>query len=448
MKRMNSRFKICTICRAAIFVLATTLAATMTNTSAARAQDAAQDAAQGAAAAPDPQAAPTQAAERIVKVDDFEGAAMNWMALRWRQDADDFGPDMEAKVGVTDKANQVKTGKGSLYYIYNVVPKNVNVLATMRPLALEGMRSLRFRLKCDTASLIALALREEGGARYQTTFYCPAGQWQQVAFDLSEFTLADDSPDPNGRLDLDQLQGMFLADVSGYLIEMLGGQQGARVLWLDDFEYSSQPGAATATAGAAEDGSQAIDSFDSGVFRWVPLLLDVTGGQLKAGLSDAPLSFGEGAPAKVQADGAAGAVPAAGVPAAGGSKSLTTTYKREPGKIQGWLRSLLAGDLKTAASISLALKTSGDGLFLLSVTEKDNSRYQQLIELKAADGWKKLSYALSDFKLADDSTDENNALDTAQIKEISLADLSAMLPGGGQGDNTLWLDEVRFTAKK
>lgn len=429
-KRTSSRCKLSTLCMPA----ALSLGVLPLFSTQAQAQDGAQAGAQAGV--------PT--AEKVVKVDDFEDGAVNWVALRWRQDADDFGPDMEAKVGVTDKADQVKTGKGSLYYIYNVAPKNVNMLATMRPFELEGMRSLRFRLKCDTASLIGMALREENGARYQTTFYCPAGQWQQATFDLSEFKLADDSTDPNGRLDLDQLQGMFLADASGYLIEALGAQQGARVLWLDDFEYSSQPVAPAtvapatvapatvapaATLGAVGDGSQLIDGFDSGVFRWVPLQLDTAGGQLKARLSDAPLSFGEGA-------------------AGGGSKSLTTTYKREPGKIQGWLRSLLAGDLKGAASISLALKTSGDGLFLLSVTEKDNSRYQQLIELKAADGWKKLSYALSDLKLADDSTDENNALDTAQIKEIALADLTAMLPGGAVNTNTLWLDDVRSAAKK
>ncbi len=420
-KRGDIRFRLSPRCWSGFLALC----AVLTITSAAQAQAGAQ--------------AGAQAEAKTVKVDDFEDATMNWMAFRFGPNPNDFGPDMEAKVGVTDKANQIKTGKGSLYYIYNVAPGSVSLLAMTRPLELAGVQSLRFWLKCDSPSIMGLALREQNGARYQTSFYCPPNQWQPIAVDLSELTLAEDSPDPNGRLDLDQIQGMYLADASGYLVQALGMQQGARVLWMDDFEHSPQPIVATVTPGAVDDGAQLIDSFESGVFRWVPLQLDTTGGQLKARLSDAPLSFGEGAPGKAQPDGGA---------TAGGSKALTTTYKREPGKIQGWLRSLLAGDLKGAASISLVLKTSGDGLFLLSVTEKDSSRYQQLIELKAADGWKKLAYALSDLRLGDDSTDENKALDTAQIKEIALADLTAMLPGGAVNTNTLSLDDVRFVAKE
>ena len=83
----------------------------------------------------------------------------------------------------------------------------------------------------------------------------------------------------------------------------------------------------------------------------------------------------------------------------------------------------------------------------MTIEEKVGGKYQQVVQLKAADGWKSLSWPFTSFTLAQDSKDENGKLDADQIKEISIADLTTLLSGGaGAGvENVLRIDEVRFT---
>jgi hypothetical protein len=56
-----------------------------------------------------------------------------------------FGPDAGARVGITDKPAQVKSGKGSLYHIYNVAPKTISLLAMERRLDLSAWSRFAFR---------------------------------------------------------------------------------------------------------------------------------------------------------------------------------------------------------------------------------------------------------------------------------------------------------------
>ncbi|HVR85599.1 MAG TPA: hypothetical protein VMU54_14880, partial [Planctomycetota bacterium] len=101
-------------------------------------------------------------------------------------------------------------------------------------------------------------------------------------------------------------------------------------------------------------------------------------------------------------------------------------------------------DLSKAAELDLSLKTSKDGTFIVSLEEKNGARYQNTLELKAADGWKSFGLAFRDFKLAEDSKDDNDRLDADKLKQISVADITALIGGGEAEENRLWIDEVRF----
>jgi hypothetical protein len=73
------------------------------------------------------------------------------------------------------------------------------------------------------------------------------------------------------------------------------------------------------------------------------------------------------------------------------------------------MRNLDKVDLSKAATLELALKTSHDGTFIVTIEEKDGSRYNKKIDLLLGD-WKSFSWKLTDFTLAEDSQDENGKL--------------------------------------
>jgi hypothetical protein len=173
-----------------------------------------------------------------------------------------------------------------------------------------------------------------------------------------------------------------------------------------------------------------VDNFEAGTIRWIPLLL-----QLEPALK---IDFANG-DLKLDRQAAPG----------NGTKSLKATYTREAATAPVWLHSLENTKLPGAQTLDLALRTAASGVFLVSIKEKDESRYEQVVEIKSEDGWKKFSWLLTNFKLAGDSKDENDKLDIDKAEEISIADLTAVLPPaldkGPLGDTALWIDEVQFS---
>jgi hypothetical protein len=103
-------------------------------------------------------------------------------------------------------------------------------------------------------------------------------------------------------------------------------------------------------------------------------------------------------------------------------------------------------DLSHADRLRLNLSMSQKSLILIQLKEKDGSEYTTTIMPENSVGWQNMDVALSDFTLGNDSKDENNALDPAQIKEMAILDGSGFA-GQPAGDVTMDLDAVRFTLK-
>ncbi len=370
--------------------------------------------------------AQAQGDAKTVKVDDFESGLVGWSAVKLSE-ATGFGEDGEAKLSVTNDKQQVKTGKGSLFYSYDVAPNTLRLLAMQRALNLKEMKSLRLWVKCSNATVVLVGVTEKGGASYQEFVYCPQGTWQEVVINLDELTPDDPAKDSNRKLDLDQIESLQIADLSSFLVMLLPELKGARVMWLDDVEFSSKP--VTQSTGAAKNAAgkpvHVVDNFETPTIRWVPLSFELAV-QPKIGAFDSTLTIDPSAPP------------------GGGKQSLKATYPRQGMKVNVLLRGVERVDLKQATALNLWLKTSRDGTFVVGVKEKDESNYRQIVELKAGDGWKEFTYALSSFMLEDNSQDENNKLDADQIKEITIADASTLLGGSAVGDNDLWVDEVQF----
>jgi hypothetical protein len=365
-----------------------------------------------------------QEAERKILIADFEGDLAEWTGLKLGDGG--ANPDGESKIAITREAGLVKSGKGSLSYAYEVAPKTLRVLVLQRPLDLTGMKSLRLWVKCTHSTAVVIGLGEASGASYQTAAHCAAGVWQEVAVNLDELTVDEPAKDPNGKLDLDQVASITIFDIGGFVATFIPDVKGPRTMWLDDISFSSKPVAQT--TGPAQVTKvvpiHLVDNFESSVIRWIPISVE---------FSDKPkFSLFDG---KVAVD--------KDVPEGGGRQSLKFSYPRKGKKIHGLIRNLEKVDLSKAASLELALKTSHDGTFIVTIEEKDGSRYNKKVDLLLGD-WKSFSWKLSDFTLAEDSQDENGKLDADQIKQVSIADVTNLV-GGGEADEThLWVDQVLF----
>jgi hypothetical protein len=365
-----------------------------------------------------------QDAEKKMPIADFEGELAEWTALK----LDDTGgnADAESKIAITREAGLVKSGKGSLSYAYEVAPKTIRLLALQRPLDLTGMKSLRLWVKCSHTTAVVIGLGEASGANYQTAAHCAAGVWQEIAVNLDELTIDEPAKDPNGKLDLDQIGSITIFDIGGFVATFLPDVKGSRTLWLDDIAFSSK--AVAQTTGAAQVTKvvpiHLVDNFESSVIRWIPISVDFSE-KLKFSLFDAAVA--------VDKD----------VPEGGGRQSLKFSYPRKGKKIHGLMRSLDKVDLSKAATLELALKASHDGTFIVTIEEKDGSRYNKKIDLLLGD-WKSFSWKLGDFTLAEDSQDENGKLDADQIKQLSIADISNLVGGAEAGECRLWVDQVLF----
>ncbi len=363
---------------------------------------------------------------RTVEVATFESDAEGWVGFKL--EGGGVGEDAGSKVAVTHEAAHVKAGKGALAYTYEVAPGEMRVLALQRPFDLSGMKSLRFSVKCSHTTSVIFSLAETGGAGYQASATCAAGAWQEIAVNLDEFLVDEKGKDANGKLDLDEIGALHVFDVGGFLVNLLPELKGSRSLWLDEIRFSSQP--APLTTGPASVTKVVpvflVDSFESSVIRWASISLEFSDPP-KFNVFDAPMAIDAEAPKE------------------GGKQSLRLTYPRRAGKVHGLMRTVEKNDLSRATGLDLWLKTSHDGTYVVGVEEKDNSRYQKTVELKAGDGWKSLSLAFGDLALADDSKDENGKLDPDQIKQVTIADLSSLVGGGEAESVRLWVDQVQFS---
>jgi len=363
--------------------------------------------------------------EKKMSIADFEGELGEWTAMKMGEAG--VGPDSDSKLAITHEAPFVKSGKGALSYTYDITPKTVRVLALQKPMDLTGMKSLRLWVKCSKATAVVIGLTEASGASYQAVAHCPAGAWQEVAMNLSELTLDDPAKDANGKLDLDQIGSLTIFDIGGFLALFLPDMKGTRTMTLDDVSFSSTPVALTtgATQVTKIVPIHLVDNFESPVIRWLPIAVDFTEGP-KFSLFEAGVA--------VDKD----------VPEGGGKQSLKFSHPRKGKKIHGILRNLEKVDLGKAVSLDLSVKASHDGTYFVAIEEKGGARYNKKIDLLLGD-WKTYTWKLSDFTLAEDSRDDNGKLDPDQIKQLTIADVTALMGGDEAEQVHLWVDNIVFT---
>lgn len=332
---------------------------------------------------------------------DFEQGTDGWVSMA-----------ATGKVSTVTQPENVRSGKQALEYRYKVERGEIPVLGFPTPEGLAGLKSLQLDVKSDSPTVLLVALAEEGGARYQYASATPAG-WLHLSIDLSEFARADDAPDPNGKLDLDQVRYVAFADLMAVWTNMdenmaniLGRRTGEHAFWLDNVTASEKP-----VLPPSPPGQVVIDDFRTENLGWLPL----------AGVS---IAVGP-------------------APAGGEGRALRVEYQRTAGKISGIVRMIQPGSLARAQSITLKAAAKVDTTLAVAVEEIGGARYMTAISLAGGAPPQAFTIPINQFTLTEDTKDADGRLDPDQIKSISFADLAAMIDPGATGKNTLWLQQVR-----
>ena len=380
--------------------------------------------------------ASAQAAARAVY--DFEDGPQGFTPIAFKDNA--LSPDSSATVTV-DKA--AKVGAGALNYTYKVEAGAFRLLFAEQKLP-AGTQSVRFWVRSSVPTALVLSAREEQGANYQLTFYVPAQEWVQLSANLDEFQPDDESKDPNRKLDADQVTGLSVSDIATMLVNapdeglklLLPNLQGQRTVWLDDLHLL--PARVPQSRGPVKDETHEaalVDNFEGGVIRWMPLKADFGNGALKLDI------FPADATVKVLTEAAGPG--AARTPLEPGGKGLRFAYTRAAGILFGLNRQVEKDDLARANRLKLSLNLSRKSIVLIQLKEKDGSEYQYMLMPENTVGWQNLDVPFTEFTRSENSTDENNALDAGQIKELTVVDASAFM-GLETGDTTMELDAVSF----
>jgi hypothetical protein len=147
---------------------------------------------------------------------------------------------------------QVKSAKEPMVMEYDGSSRNPVITVLPVPDSLRGMKSVRFRFKAKSATAIGITLNETDGGRYTAVCWLPPDVWQRVELVPEDFILgqmANDPKDPDGKLDLDQVRGIAIVDVSQLLgaamaatsAPVVVAERGERQkLMMDGFEVSTE----------------------------------------------------------------------------------------------------------------------------------------------------------------------------------------------------------------
>ena len=112
-------------------------------------------------------------------------------------------------------------------------------MRTLDKVDLKKATMLDLAIKCSHDGTFLVTIEEKGGARYNKKIDLLLGDWKSYSWPLTEFTLAEDSRDDNGKLDADQIKQISIGDVSTMLGN--GGEADLAHLWVDQVFFTLSP---------------------------------------------------------------------------------------------------------------------------------------------------------------------------------------------------------------
>ena len=171
-------------------------------------------------------------------VDNFESPVIRWLPISVDfSEAPKFNL-FEGAVAV-DKDVPEGGGKQSLKFSHPRKGKKIHgILRNLEKVDLSKAVSIDLSVKASHDGTYIVAIEEKGGARYNKKIDLLLGDWKTYSWKLSDFTLAEDSRDDNGKLDADQIKQITIADVT----TLMGGADAEQVhLWVDNVLFTMSP---------------------------------------------------------------------------------------------------------------------------------------------------------------------------------------------------------------
>jgi hypothetical protein len=171
-------------------------------------------------------------------VDNFESPVIRWLPISVDfSEAPKFSL-FEGAVAI-DKDVPEGGGKQSLKFSHPRKGRKVHgILRNLEKVDLSKAVSIDLSLKASHDGTYIVAIEEKGGARYNKKIDLLLGDWKTYSWKLSDFTLAEDSRDDNGKLDADQIKQITIADVT----ILTGGAEAEQVhLWVDNVLFTLSP---------------------------------------------------------------------------------------------------------------------------------------------------------------------------------------------------------------
>ena len=311
--------------------------------------------------------------------------------------------------------------KSGLAFTYSLGVKKFSAAVLPVSGELAHMQRIRFRVKADHDTAIGVLLSEHkpGGGDYSAWFWAPSNQWQQIELGPGDFASSDGPNDPvdaDGKMDLDQVQGVGVFDLAhffGSLPEnpafpvIVAKSAGTHTLLLDDFQILDS----AAPRVKASPGAIPIDLFDRGFLQWITL----GGIDLKLSTADNPL----------------------------GRPALQASYEQIEGRYAILVGRLSNLDLSQAKRIAFDIASEHEATLVVSLEVKkagsvQGPRFSATIHPPAGRKVFHVNLSLDTFE-----QDQNapGKLDPARLKSIAITDVTAA-GGGDAGSNTIWIGKV------
>lgn len=294
---------------------------------------------------------------------------------------------------------QVKEDGKAVVLEYKIEPGQLGMAAMPAVNGeLSSMKSIRFRVKTDRPTPVAVVLSETrpGGGDYAAVVWSPGDTWQPVELTPRDFALNDgpnDAKDADGKLDLDQLQGLAVLDVgqmfAGYNLKMpiqVDKRSGKHTLRIEDFQILNDAPVDAPAAGVA------IDSFDRKQLNWFTL---------------------------------------GGMELEQKEKLLEVRYQQSAASFQVLMRRLPTGKLAGMSKLVLDLASQKPAHLIIALERVETgARYNYTVDVA---GGKELAHKeipFREFEIDGNSRGkEDGGIDPAKVKSIVITDLQGMISG-------------------